>query len=175
MEIEEFVKKSEGKWLSMRSGHSLAFQQFEEIVSNIEISLLQRNDPKIESLIHDNELKKNTYIKPFIIKWNAETNWEGKIQNSNGNSIIIPFPKSKKDGFMIRSSGYAENIKVVTDYQFTDDGTLLLSTNYTETTANERIWFISENVRCRSSVLLSSKSKAILQTSFASEIRKLKS
>ena len=30
MTIEQFIAQSEGSWKSMRSGHSLAFQQFEE-------------------------------------------------------------------------------------------------------------------------------------------------
>ena len=37
----------------------------------------------------------------------------------------------------------------------------------------ERIWFVSEHVRCRSSVLCTSEGSGVLQTSFASEVRRL--
>ena len=37
MQIEEFFIKSIGEWNSMRSSHSLAFQEFEEIRSTIKI------------------------------------------------------------------------------------------------------------------------------------------
>ena len=38
MQIEQFFLKSVGEWNSMRSGHSLAFQEFEEIRSKIKIT-----------------------------------------------------------------------------------------------------------------------------------------
>ena len=37
MDIEQFVAHSLGEWRSMRSGHSLAFQQFEDVLSEISI------------------------------------------------------------------------------------------------------------------------------------------
>ena len=173
MEIEEFIKRSEGNWRSMRSGHSLAFTQFEEIVSNLKITVLKTDGSEIQELISNSEYKNTTITSPFKINWEAESDWEANSKNSKGSSIIAPIKSSISEGIMIRSAGYAENIKVKTNYKFASDGTLLLSTKYTETKANERIWFISENVRCRSSVLSSLNSNAILQTSFASEIRKL--
>ena len=48
MNIKEFFLKSVGEWNSMRSGHSLAFQEFEEIRSKIKISPSKHN----LSLIH---------------------------------------------------------------------------------------------------------------------------
>ena len=44
MNIEQFVAQSEGEWRSMRSGHSLAFQYFEDVLSEIKICLLYTSD-----------------------------------------------------------------------------------------------------------------------------------
>ena len=44
MNIEQFVEQSTGEWRSMRSGHSLAFQQFEEVLSIVEINALAVGD-----------------------------------------------------------------------------------------------------------------------------------
>ena len=41
MTIEQFIAQSEGSWRSMRSGHSLAFQQFEEVLSEITIEKIE--------------------------------------------------------------------------------------------------------------------------------------
>ena len=174
MKIEEFVSKSEGHWNSMRSGHSLAFQQFEEITSQIDIIKLNAQDQKVKKLLKDSSYNDSKISSPFLIRWEGKSNWEENNKVINGDSIIVPIPKSNKEGIMLRSSGYAERIKVTSKYIFLDDGTLLLSTQYTNTTAEERIWFLSDNVRCRSSVLITSDTNGILQTSFASEIRKLK-
>ena len=47
MNIEQFVAQSEGTWRSMRSGHSLAFQQFEEVLSEVQISRIESSDQEI--------------------------------------------------------------------------------------------------------------------------------
>ena len=51
MRIKQFVKASEGEWKSMRSSHSLAFKQFEEVLSKIKIILLKDNDQRINNLL----------------------------------------------------------------------------------------------------------------------------
>jgi len=51
MNIEQFVAQSEGTWRSMRSGHSLAFQQFEEVLSEVHISRIESSDQEINNLI----------------------------------------------------------------------------------------------------------------------------
>lgn len=176
MNIEEFVIQSEGEWKSMRSGHSLAFQQFEEIISTIKILLLPEDDTRVVNLIKDSNYLVNQISSPFMISWDSESNWEpdSKQNNSCGSSILIPIPKSKNKGYMLRSLGYSERIKALSTYNILEDGTLILRTTYTQTKSEERIWFISTNVRCRSSVIYSKESSAILQTSHASELRKLK-
>ncbi|MEK9631275.1 MAG: phycobiliprotein lyase, partial [Synechococcus sp.] len=51
MDIAQFVERSEGQWRSMRSGHSLAFQQFEEVLSQITIERLDLNDQRVIDLL----------------------------------------------------------------------------------------------------------------------------
>ena len=88
--------------------------------------------------------------------------------------IIIPLPESDASGKLLRSVGYAESVPAESHYKFLEDGTFTLTTQYDQSIAEERIWFISENVRCRSSALKTSAGFGILQTSFASEVRKIK-
>ena len=92
MNIEQFVAQSEGEWKSMRSGHSLAFQQFDEILSVLKITLLNENDVEVLNTLEDyKELHLNP-ISPFKIEWKAESNWEGNKESdlSSGSSILIP-------------------------------------------------------------------------------------
>ena len=175
MRIDDFVSQSEGEWKSMRSGHSLAFQQFEEILSKIKITLLSKLDPRVLELIHHSNEDGNKVTSPFFIEWEAQTNWGEDLSqsNSSGSSVLIPINKTSNDGIILRSMGYIEPIRAISKYNFLSDGTLNLSTKYSSSIAEERIWFLSENVRCRSSVIRSSNSTSILQTSHASEIRKL--
>ena len=175
MLIEQFVLRSEGEWKSMRSGHSLAFQQFEEIISTIKIKILEKTDPQVIDLAKSSGIAREKLVTPFLISWESESNWDNGNEDglSNGSTILIPIPKSEKEGIIIRSLGYSEKIKATSKYNFLEDGTIVFLTNYTKTSAQERIWFISDNVRCRSSVLLSNNSSGILQTSYTSEIKRL--
>ena len=176
MKIEQFVARSIGEWRSMRSGHSLAFQQFEDVLSEISIENYVDEKHQLEDLINaSSQPNDSKYVAPFAMKWSAESDWEpdDPSEVSSGSCVIIPIPKDHQSGTLLRSVGYAESIAAESEYRFLDDGTFLLKTHYDQSIAEERIWFISENVRCRASVLKTSEGSGILQASFASEVRKI--
>ncbi|WP_269616623.1 phycobiliprotein lyase [Prochlorococcus marinus] len=176
MNIEEFFLKSVGEWNSMRSGHSLAFQEFEEIRSKIKIFPSKRNDSRVTKFLKDNLINTNVINKTFLINWEAKSEWdeENQKENSSGESILVPIEVSKTEGKIIRSVGYTQAIKVVSLYKILADGTLIIYSDYSDICTEERIWFVSNNVRSRSSVTRAIGSLAILQTSYASEIRYIK-
>ncbi len=177
MNIEQFVAQSLGVWRSMRSGHSLAFQQFEDVLSEISIEGISDTDPIISETIKASSFGKDTtHQSAFKMEWNAESDWEPDDPNevSSGSCVIIPIPSNSHSGHLLRSVGYAESIPAESSYSFLSDGTFVLTTQYEQSIAEERIWFVSQHVRCRSSVLKTSAGSGILQTSFASEVRKIK-
>ena len=173
MNIEEFFLNSVGEWSSMRSGHSLAFKEFEEIRSKIKIIPAKKNDSRVIKLLEDNFLSPNEWNKAFLIKWDAKSDWdeETKKEKMSGESILLPVKSSKTEGKLIRSVGYSEEIQVTSLYKLLDDGTLIIHSEYNHICTEERIWFVSNNLRIRSSVTRALSSQAILQTSYASEIR----
>ena len=178
MTIEQFVAQSLGKWRSMRSGHSLAFQQFEEVLSEVTIEEISKDDSSVIQLIQSSVANKqnlDTIASPFKMEWCAESDWEpdDPSEVSSGSCIIVPLVKNISSGNLIRSVGYAESEAAISEYSFSNDGTFTLTTNYEQSIAEERIWFVSENVRCRSSVLRTSAGSGVLQTSFASEVRRI--
>ena len=176
MNIEEFFLKSVGEWNSMRSVHSLAFQEFEEIRSKIKIVRSKRNDSRVIKFLKDNLITTNAVNKAFLINWEAKSEWgeENKKEKSSGESILVPIEISKTEGKIIRSVGYTEAVQVVSVYKILDDGTLIIYSDYSHISTEERIWFVSNNLRSRSSVTRAIDSSAILQTSYASEIRSIK-
>ncbi|WP_413389802.1 phycobiliprotein lyase [Prochlorococcus marinus] len=176
MNIEEFFLKSVGEWNSMRSGHSLAFQEFEEIRSKIKIVRSKRNDSRVIKFLKDNLITTNAVNKAFLINWEAKSEWgeENRKENSSGESILVPIEISKTEGKIIRSVGYTQAVQVVSLYKILGDGTLIIYSDYSHICTEERIWFVSNNLRSRSSVTRAIDSSAILQTSYASEIRSIK-
>tara|TARA_Y100001968_G_scaffold120363_1_gene109604 strand:- start:1021 stop:1554 length:534 start_codon:yes stop_codon:yes gene_type:complete len=176
MEIEQFFLNSVGEWNSMRSVHSLAFQEFEEIRSKIKLIPAKSNDCRVIKLLKDNLITNKDEKKAFLISWKAKSEWEDENhhENSTGESILIPLEISKTEGKLIRSVGYTENIPIISSYKILDDGTLIVYSSYNQIYTEERIWFVSNNLRSRSSVTREIDSLAILQTSYASEIRLIK-
>ena len=176
MNIEEFFLKSVGEWNSMRSGHSLAFQEFEEIRSIVKIMPTKSNDSRVIKLLKDNLITTNAENKAFLINWEAKSEWnvENQRENTSGESILFPIEISQTEGKIIRSVGYTEAVQVVSLYRILDDGTLIIYSDYSHICTEERIWFVSNNLRSRSSVTRAIDSLAILQTSYASEIRSIK-
>tara|TARA_Y100001968_G_scaffold219347_1_gene202089 strand:+ start:4388 stop:4921 length:534 start_codon:yes stop_codon:yes gene_type:complete len=176
MLIEEFFLKSVGEWNSMRSGHSLAFQEFEEIRSKIKVSTTKKNDNRVSKLLKDNLLTRNEVKNSFLISWEAKSEWDdmNSKEGLSGESLLIPLEISKNEGKILRTQGYAEAIQITSLYKLLDDGTLVIYSNYNQISTEERIWFVSNNLRSRSSVTRSINSQAILQTSYASEVRCIK-
>ena len=178
MTIEQFVAQSSGKWRSMRSGHSLAFQQFEEVLSEVTIEEIDKENTAVKQLLESSIITNqddHLVTSPFRMEWCAESDWEPEDPSevSSGSCIIVPLTQDNCSGKLIRSVGYAESEAAISEYHFLDDGTFTLTTQYEQSIAEERIWFVSENVRCRSSVLRTSAGSGILQTSFASEVRRI--
>ena len=173
MNIEEFFLKSVGEWSSMRSVHSLAFKEFEEVRSRIKIIPANRNDSRVIKLVKDSLVTTNEVNKAFLINWEAKSEWseENQKENLSGESILVPIEVSKTEGKIVRSVGYSEAIQVVSLYKLLEDSTLIIHSNYNHICTDERIWFVSDNLRSRSSVTRAINSFAILQTSYASEIR----
>ena len=80
MNIKEFFLKSVGEWNSMRSGHSLAFQEFEEIRSKIKISPSKPNDARVIKFLKDNLITTKAVNKAFLISWEAKVNGMRRIE-----------------------------------------------------------------------------------------------
>jgi phycoerythrin-associated linker protein len=177
MIIDQFVARSVGHWRSMRSAHSLAFRQFEDVLSDIHIEPLAASDAEVGKYIETESIDSAQVVAPFRMTWEADSDWEPEDTSavSKGSCILIPIPKTPSGGKLLRSLGYAEANPAVSTYHFLNDGTFILHTTYGQSVAEERIWFVSEHVRCRSSVLRTSEGSGVLQTSFASEVRRVSS
>jgi len=173
--LDQFVLRSLGRWRSMRSGHSLAFQQFEDVRSAVQIESLDCDHPDVVALLADHGCAVSAARSPFRMEWHAESDWEpdDPSEVSAGSCILVPVPDGDQSGRLLRSVGYAEAEQAVGNYRFLDDATFVLNTQYGQSMAEERIWFVSEHVRCRSSVLRTSAGSGVLQTSFASEVRRI--
>jgi len=172
MNITEFVASSIGQWRSQRSAHHLAFSHFEAVQSQIDIVALTVDDPAVIDLCKLYNIDPNLAVSPFRMTWEGQSDWE-ESEVVKGTCVLVPIPDPDRGncGRLLRDQGYAEEIAAVGNYTLTEDGTFVLVTPYDRAAAEERIWFVNPNVRCRVSLIKTSAGTGVVTASFSSEIR----
>ena len=170
--IEEFIDKSIGEWKSIRSTHTLAFQEFENTNSTLKISY---QDIESEEVLEIKNRLNFYHNISFAIKisWKSISEWSTENKSEESNTILIFVPKDEYTGTLIKDKGYAEQIPSFSHYFMDSDKTFNIRSEYNATLSEEKIWFLSKNVRSRYSVIKNKINKGILQTSHATEIRKI--
>ena len=169
--IKKFIDKSIGEWKSIRSTHTLAFQEFENTTSNLIISYLDINNSEVVNIVK----KFNFELKPefaISISWVETTNWSDKEKNQN-ETILVFLPKDSTSGVILRNKGYSELIDCHSSYLLDSKDYLDIFTEYNTTISEEKVWFLSKNVRTRYSIIKNKNYNSIIQTSHSSEIRKI--
>ena len=172
MDITEFVANSIGHWRSQRSAHHLAFGHFEAVQSEIEIVALPLDDPAVIELCKMYDVAPQSIVAPFRMSWEGQSDWE-ESEVVKGSCVLVPVPDPNvpNRGKLLRDQGYAETIAAAGEYHLTEDGTFVLITAYDRAAAEEKIWFVNPNVRCRVSLIKTSAGTGVVTASFSSEIR----
>lgn len=172
MDIDTFVARSLGRWRSQRSAHHLAFAHFEEIRSMIEIEPLAKDDAAVIALCESQGFDAGAIASPFKMSWEGETDWD-EDEVMKGETILVPVPDKNgtNSGKLLRDQGYAETIPAAGQYIIHDDGTFVLTTGYDRAAAEEKIWFASDNLRFRVSLIKTSDGKGVTTASLSSEVR----
>ena len=173
--INQFIDKSIGEWKSIRSTHTLAFQEFENSTSKIHIRHINSENKKVVEIFKIHKLSLTLENIAISIKWQAISDWEDD-DNSNGDETILIFlPKDKNSGIILRNKGYTESVISSSNYFFDEQNNLHIKTIYKSTVSEERISFLSTHIRSRFSTIRNQKNKSVIQTSHTSEIRNLAS
>ncbi|WGV23649.1 phycobiliprotein lyase [Halotia branconii] len=172
MNITEFVERSIGRWRSQRSVHHLAFGHFEAVQSVIDIVALSPDDPAVIDLCKSYNIDTQIIVSPFRMSWEGQSDWD-ENEVLKGSCILVPVPDGEHPnrGQLLRDQGYAETMAAAGTYYLTEDETFVLVTGYDRAAAEEKIWFINPNVRCRVSLIKTSANTGVVTASFSSEIR----
>jgi len=171
--IKHFVDKSIGEWKSIRSTHTLAFQEFENSISKIFIKNINSENKKVVEIVDKYNLSLNLETVAISISWRAISDWEEEDINEEDETILIFLPKDKKSGIVLRNKGYTESFISSSNYFFDEQNNLHLETIYKSTVSEEKICFLSTHIRSRFSTLRNKENNSVIQTSHTSEIRNL--
>ena len=169
--INQFIKKSLGEWKSIRSRHTLAFQEVENSTSKILIADIELKNKKVIELLKKFDLSLTSSIIPISVSWEAISDWEEKRKSNEDQTILLFIPRDENSGIILRNKGYIEPIVSSSEYLIDERDNLNLKTIYNSTVSEERICFLSNHIRSRYSVIRNNENNTVIQTSHTSEIR----
>ena len=173
--INQFIDKSIGEWKSIRSSHTLAFQEFENSISKIYIKHINSKNKKVVEIFKRFNFSLNLESIAISIKWQAISDWEEDNISEGDETILIFLPKDESSGIVLRNKGYTEPVISSSNYFVDEENNLHIKTIYKSTVSEERICFLSTHIRSRFSTIRNQETKSVIQTSHTSEIRNLAS
>ena len=173
--INQFIGRSVGEWKSIRSTHTLAFQEFENSTSKINIKHINKKNKKIVEIFKNSKFSLNLESIAISINWQAISDWDNDDISEGDETILIFLPKDENSGIVLRNKGYAESFISSSNYFVDEQNNLHIKTFYKSTLAEERISFLSNHIRSRFSIIRSQENNYVIQTSHTSEIRNLAS
>ena len=171
--INQFIRKSIGEWKSIRSTHSLAFQEAENSISKILIENLDIKNKKVIDILEKYNYRSTTSLIGISITWEVISDWEEDQKSQKDQTILLFLPRAKNSGIVLRNKGYTESVVSSSEYLIEENESLYLKTNYNTTFSEERIQFLSKHVRSRYSVTRNYENNVVIQTSHTSEIRNI--
>ena len=171
--INQFIDKSIGEWKSIRSTHTLAFQEFENSTSKIYIKHINSKNKKVVEIFKNYKLRLNPDSIAISIKWQATSDWEENNTIEGDETILIFLPKDENSGILLRNKGYAESVISSSNYFVDEQNNLNIKTIYKSTVSEERISFLSTHIRSRFSTIRNQENNSVIQTSHTSEIRNI--
>ena len=173
--IKQFIDKSIGEWNSIRSTHTLAFQEFENSTSRIYIKHINSKNKKVVEIFKNYKLSFNRESIAISIKWKAFSDWEEDKMSEEDETILIFLPKDDNSGIVLQNKGYTESFISSSNYFFDEQNNLHIKTIYKSKVSEERISFLSTHIRSRFSTIRNLENNSVIQTSHTSEIRNLSS
>jgi len=172
--INQFINESIGEWKSLRSTHTLAFQEFENSTSKIYIKHINPKNKKVVEIFKNYKLNLNLENIAISIKWQAISDWDDNISEGD-ETILIFLPKDENSGIVLRNKGYTESVISSSNYFVDEQNNLHIKTVYKSTVSEEKISFLSTHIRSRFSTIRNLENNSVIQTSHTSEIRNLAS
>ena len=94
--INQFIDKSIGEWKSIRSSHTLAFQEFENSTSKIYIKHINKKNKKVVEIFKNYKFSLSLESIAISINWQAISDWEDDYMSEGDETILIFLPKDER-------------------------------------------------------------------------------
>lgn len=156
MDAMEFFHNCAGKWRSQRTTHHLPFRRSENGESEIEVTTLAADHPRVVEICQMHEVDPSLAAGGSLVSWQGTMAWDrSEEENHTGSTVmvLVPDPSNPREGQLLRERGYAEIAPVAGRYLMDDEDALVLITEYETMSAEERFSFASPDLRLRTSTV----------------------
>ena len=153
MDAKDFFARSGGQWHSQRVTHHLAFRQTELGRSLISVTPLALDDPQVAAVCALYQYSPQQASGASRVEWQGVMGWDREGEQQNGSTVMVLIPQDARSGRLLREVGYAEKTPVAGGYRMDETGAMTLVTEYETLRSQERLWFVGENIRLRTSTL----------------------
>jgi hypothetical protein len=167
MEIVNFFEKLAGRWFSQRTTHYLSAQQSQAGKSDLEIEWLPATDAMVQTLCGEFSFPVNQALGGLKVM--QKSTLDGSPNQQIRTTLVVPLAsESETVGKLLQTVHPRKGTPQLGQYRF-ENGVLSVMTEAEDSAVEERWWFISENLRMRTSVL--KRQDGTQLASFCSEIR----
>ncbi len=169
MDIITFLNKTAGDWFSQRTIYKIDKNQVDNSKANVTITLLTPTDGKITDLASQYNFNLDLSLGGMASQWDNSPDF-GKPKQQ-GESLMLLFKDENEinQGKIVRVLG---NNKIKEGrYILAEDESLSLIIEENQQIIKERIWFASDNLRLRNTVV--TYKEKVMETNFYSEIKRI--
>lgn len=170
MNIKTFLNLCTGNWFSQRTNYTLSGNQAESSKADLSITLIPSDDPKVIQLCQEHRVDPQQSLGGLVYSWDTSVDWGKPKKQGSSLMVFIPDSENSLTGKLLTNVTNKPGVKSYGNYVLAQDEALTLTIVTGEMSAEERLWFASENLRLRSTVI--SHNSQITHTTFYSEIRK---
>ena len=150
-----FFARSAGRWRSQRTSHHLLHRRTEAGTSHIEVVTLPPEDDRLVAIARLHGESPEALQGGCHVRWLGSMAWDRAGEDHQGETVfaLIPADESGRQGKLLRDRGYAETATVAGQFRMDDGDGLELITTYETMRSRERFWFVSSQVRLRTSTV----------------------
>ncbi|MGK7946033.1 MAG: phycobiliprotein lyase [Microcystaceae cyanobacterium] len=166
MDIQEFLEQCVGNWFSQRSSYHFEAQQGTSDKSELAVEWLTSEDAAVVELCKTHNIDPQTSLGGQKVSWDTSCDWGKPKKMGSGLTIFVPNSPDSSEGKLLSNPN-----DTMGGYKLGNDQSLHLTLSSADLSIQERIWFVSPNLRFRTSLIKGDK--GFNRTAFYSEIRKL--
>ncbi|MEB3311100.1 MAG: phycobiliprotein lyase [Snowella sp.] len=171
MEFHAFLESCIGTWFSQRTSYNFHNNNAESKKSEVIMESVSPDDPSLQGIYQASTLTPSSSLSGIKMNWESSGDWGAPKQKGAAVWLFVPSEESRLKGQLFRQLLTPQPGLLTGRYLLGADESLTLILESDSLYSEERIWFASNNLRLRTSLI--KNGDRFSHSAFYSEIRKL--